>query len=262
MKPGSKFKIVPSTNDEGDETHSTRHAEIKAQLVNDIRSGKYPVDKLLPTELALCEMFDVSRFTVRQALQSLLDMGMIERRRGVGTIVIASRPRECFVQSLSSMTELLRYPSETYRRDFFRQKLKVNAEQAHMLSCSPGDEWVRVKGIRLSRGSKWPISASDIFVLPRFESVFDLPNPRGEPVYSQIESHFDHPIMNARVEIFAGQITDELSKPLELEVGTPALNMIRRYTGSDGKVFLVTYTVHPANRFAFTLELQRHWEPV
>ena len=238
-----------------------RYLEIKTELIGEIRSGAYPIGALLPTEHDLCQRFEVSRFTVRQALKGLQDAGLIERRSGVGSMVVAREPRDPFVQSLTSMTELLRYPAETYRSDISRQLIKASPEQAHLLLCSPGEEWVRVQGVRMARGSKLPFSFIDIFLRPRFAAVLDLPNPTGEPVYRQVEQNMDHVIGHARVEIFAGQIAPELAGPMQIEVGTPALNMIRRYSGVDGNIFLVTYTVHPANRFVFTMDLERRLEP-
>jgi DNA-binding GntR family transcriptional regulator len=238
-----------------------RYLEIKAALVADIKAGMFPVGSLLPTEHDLCGRFEVSRFTVRQALKGMQDSGLIERRSGVGSMVVAAEQQEVFVNSLTSLTELLRYPNETYRTDLSRQLIKASPEQAHLLLCSPGQEWLRVQGVRIARGSKFPFSWVDIYVHPRFERVFDLPNPKGEPVYRQIERQLDYRISRAHVEIFAGQITSELSGPMQIEEGTPALNIIRRYSGSDGAIFLVTYTVHPANRFVFTMDLERKWEP-
>jgi GntR family transcriptional regulator len=238
-----------------------RYLEIKAALAADIKSGKFKVGSLLPTEHELCRRFNVSRFTVRQALKGLQDARLIERRSGVGSLVIASEQQETFVHSLTSLTELLRYPYETYRTDLSRALIKASPEQAHLLLCSPGEKWVRVRGVRIARGSKFPFSWVDIFLRPEFQRVLDLPNPKGEPVYRQIERQLEHPIGRAHVEIFAGQITPELSEPMQIEEGTPALNIIRRYSGKDGAIFLVTYTVHPANRFVFTMDLERRWEP-
>lgn len=239
-----------------------RYLEIQNALMAEIRSGTVAVGGLLPTEHELCQRYGVSRFTVRQALRGLQEAGMIDRRAGIGTIVLSADPRETFVQSLTSLTELLRYPSETYRKEVSRQHIRATAEQAHMLHCSPGEPWVRLRGVRLARGSRLPISWSDIFLRPRFESALDQPNPDGEPVYRQVELHCDHAIQHAHVEIFAGRITPDLSKPMKIAEGTPTLNMIRRYTGTDGEIFLVTYTVHPENRFVFSMDLVRRWEPV
>jgi DNA-binding GntR family transcriptional regulator len=261
---GRQRRAKPPQTDqaaERDGRAQPRYLEIKAALVADIRAGTHPVGSRLPTEHELCRRFEVSRFTVRQALKGLQDEGLIERRSGIGSMVIAEARQETFVHSLTTLTEMLRYPSETYRTDLSRQLIKATPEQAHLLQCSPGEEWVRVQGVRIARGSKLPFSWADIYVRPRFQHVFDLPNPKGEPVYRQIERQLDYRIGHARVEIFAGQITQELSGPMQIEEGTPALNIIRRYSGNDGAIFLVTYTVHPANRFVFTMDLERRWEP-
>jgi DNA-binding GntR family transcriptional regulator len=255
-----KPDVAPAEGGHRDRT-LPRYLEIKAALVADIKTGTSPIGSLLPTEHELCRRFNVSRFTVRQALKGLQDAGLIERRSGVGSMVIAEERQETFVHSLTSLTELLRYPYQTYRTDLSRQLIKASPEQAHLLLCSPGEEWVRVQGVRIARGSKFPFSWVDIFVRPQFQHVFDLPNPKGEPVYRQIERQLNHQIRRAHVEIFAGQITSELSGPMQIEEGTPALNIIRRYSGGDGAIFLVTYTVHPANRFVFTMDLERKWEP-
>ena len=254
-------KRKPSAPEASEDRSLPRYVEIKAALAADIKSGKFKVGSLLPTEHELCRRFNVSRFTVRQALKGLQDARLIERRSGVGSLVIASEQQETFVHSLTSLTELLRYPYETYRTDLSREVIKASPEQAHLLLCSPGEKWVRVRGVRIARGSQFPFSWVDIFLRPQFQRVFDLPNPKGEPVYRQIERQLEYPIGRAHVEIFAGQITAELSKPMQIEEGTPALNIIRRYSGKDGAIFLVTYTVHPANRFVFTMDLERRWEP-
>ena len=55
-----------------------------AQLIN---SGALPADTRLEDELSMAARLHVSRPTARQALQRLVDRGLLTRRRGVGTIV-------------------------------------------------------------------------------------------------------------------------------------------------------------------------------
>lgn len=250
-------KPVPSVRQPG---ARPRYAEISDTLAADVKAGVYPLGTLLPTEHELCASFEVSRFTVRQALRELSGAGLIERRSGVGSLVVATEPREAFVQSLTSMNELLRYPSETTRHEISRATIKASSEQAHLLLCSAGEPWARVKAVRMARGSKLPFSFVEIFVRPQYAPIFDQPNPKGDPAFAQIEQSFGVRIESAHVEIFAGQITAELAGPMKIEAGTPALNMIRRYSGPDNAIFLVTYTVHPANRFVFSMDLQRRRE--
>ena len=161
------------------------------------------------------------------------DAGLIERRSGVGSMVVAAEQQEIFVHSLTSLTELLRYPYETYRTDLSRAAAS-RRRRSRRTCCSavPARNGCgcRASGSPAARNFRSPGWTSSF--IPRFQHVFDLPNPKGEPVYRQIERQLDYRISRAHVEIFAGQITAELSGPMQIEEGTPALNIIRRYSGT------------------------------
>ena len=61
-----------------------------AQKISDdyIQSDVVPPGELLPSEAELCEIYGVSRVTVRAALRSLWDHGQISVRNGVGAVVL------------------------------------------------------------------------------------------------------------------------------------------------------------------------------
>jgi GntR family transcriptional repressor for pyruvate dehydrogenase complex len=61
--------------------------KVSDQIAEAITSGKYPRGARLPSERALCEMFDVSRTVVREAIRSLLGSGMITVTSGRGVEV-------------------------------------------------------------------------------------------------------------------------------------------------------------------------------
>ena len=63
---------------------------IAQTLANDIVSGLYPIGTRLPTEMALMKQYDVSRYTVREALDELETLGLISRKPRQGTRVIAT----------------------------------------------------------------------------------------------------------------------------------------------------------------------------
>jgi len=234
-----------------------RYVEIETILRGEINAGTPPVGARLPTEHELCARFDASRFTVRQALAGLRAEGLIEARAGVGTIVVASRKRPAFVQQLKSIEELLQYPSETYRRPIRIDQVTASPELAMLLKCKVGQSWVRLKALRLTRASQAPIAYFDIYVRPEHARVLELPNPEGTPVVRQIEEALGVRAAHAQIEIFVGHITSELADPLVAREGDPALVIIRRYRGQDGAVFLVTYSVHPENRFTLNIEFER-----
>ena len=69
------------------ESGRPRHEQISDWLRQQIENGSYAVDEKLPSEKELGEQFDVSRVTVRRALQTLESEDYIYRRQGLGSFV-------------------------------------------------------------------------------------------------------------------------------------------------------------------------------
>ena len=92
---------------------STRYRDIAAELQKEIRLGSTPVGELLPTETELMARFGASRQTVREALRIITEQGLIVRRAGLGSVVIAAEPPVLFTHSVKSLNEWLRYSNET-----------------------------------------------------------------------------------------------------------------------------------------------------
>jgi DNA-binding FadR family transcriptional regulator len=65
-------------------------AQVTEQLRAEIRSGRWLVGSRIPTEPELTELTGTGRNTVREAVQALVHAGMLERRQGSGTYVIAT----------------------------------------------------------------------------------------------------------------------------------------------------------------------------
>src|ERR1700757_4185364 len=94
---------------------STRYRDIAQRLRKEIRLGRTDIGDLLPTETELMTRHSASRQTVREGLRILMDQGLIVRRAGLGSVVIATEPPVLFTHSVKSLGELLRYSNETYR---------------------------------------------------------------------------------------------------------------------------------------------------
>ncbi|HZY53374.1 MAG TPA: GntR family transcriptional regulator, partial [Reyranella sp.] len=63
------------------------HHQIYLVLADGIAAGRYAAGELLPTEEQLGKLFSVSRITVRRAMASLQNAGLIERGAGRRTVV-------------------------------------------------------------------------------------------------------------------------------------------------------------------------------
>lgn len=73
-------------------TTLAKHKIAAGTLRRDIMSGRWRVGERLPSEHHLAQRFDVAYMTMRQAVTSLVDDGMLVRVRGKGTFIVATDP--------------------------------------------------------------------------------------------------------------------------------------------------------------------------
>lgn len=67
------------------------YMQVYAELFNKIQDGEWVVGYRVPPELELCKEYDVSRMTIRLAMQRLVEQGYIIRKQGKGTFVAEPR---------------------------------------------------------------------------------------------------------------------------------------------------------------------------
>lgn len=119
-------------------------------LKNEIKSGKYPIGELLPTEAELEKSFQVSRTTVRQAMGLLEKEGLVEIKQGRGTIVLDYKTRQD-LNKVTSVTESLRrrgYEVRTKSMDI--DQIPAEELLAKDLGTVQGSPVARVQRIQLA----------------------------------------------------------------------------------------------------------------
>lgn len=242
-----------------DSKSQPRYQDVADVLIDEISIGTFPVGSMLPTELELCERFGVSRYTVREALRRLEEMGLVARRQGSGTVVQATTAGTGFVQTVHNLSQLLQYPPETRLFVEERKMLKTDRRNARLLQSPVGQKWFRLSGVRRVHSSGTPICWSDIYLSPEYKGVADFLELRPRPVYSTVEQEFNVQIDHVGIEMFASTVPDELAAALEVEQGTSVMTIIRRYTSRENKLFEISVSIHPEGRFTYNIELMREW---
>lgn len=236
-----------------------RYEQVAEALIAEIRSRRVAVGATLPGELELTKQYSVSRHTVREALRRLEELGLIDRQQGVGTVVRARQPMQSYVQAVRSPAELLQYPAGSRMVLVSTADVRATRALARQLGCRTGSRWSRISCLRRFRDSRAAICWVDLYVLPDYAGVVDMIGRR-QPVYEAIEQRFGQQVSAVEVEIRAGTVPEALATPLEVAPGAASLTLIRRYRGADGRMFQVSVSEHPADRYTYSLQLRRGWQ--
>jgi GntR family transcriptional regulator len=69
------------------------YSQLKHIIIRKIESGDYPEASKIPSEQELCELYDISRPTVRQAISELTNNGILYKEKGKGTFVAKSKSK-------------------------------------------------------------------------------------------------------------------------------------------------------------------------
>jgi DNA-binding GntR family transcriptional regulator len=240
----------------------TKHAELSRDLAEGIASGRFAVGSLLPTEFELCSRYEASRYTVRMALQELQDLGLISRRKNVGTRVEASQPAAGFTQSIATVDELAQFGAKHVRLVRSVEEVVVDLALARDLGCEGGSRWLRISSLRLDGANKRrPIGWTDVYVAPAYAEIGEAVRESPETLVSSlIESRYGRRIARIRQEVQAVSLAPDLADTLRAEAGSPALKIIRRYLDSSDEAFEISLTIHPADRFTFSMQMERSRE--
>jgi len=225
------------------------YAALASLLIQDIRDGKYKPSSTLPTEKELSERYGVSRQTVRQALRSVRDLGLISSHAGIGTIVREPANRQTRFSSVNSIEDLLEFVGTTQMHRVSLREVTVDAALARTLECKEGLLLSEVAFLRRTTGSDLPMSFIRIYVHPRFAAAQVTPEVSNSPIYRNIERMFGVRVHEVRQDISATVLDADLAAILQAREGDPALQIKRFYYDANGSLVQTSISHYPSDRY-------------
>jgi GntR family transcriptional regulator len=232
------------------------YQQVAELLYERIRTGVYPLGEDMPTEAQLVAELKSSNHTVRHALRLLTERGLVVRRAGSGSRVIATQEHTVFSHSVGNLQQALRYPESTFREVLESAHIVADATTALLLRCDVGTPWFRVQYVRWAEAGGKPICWSDVYLAPRYADV-KVPRDGSIPVYNELEQAHGARVERAQVDIEARRVTPRQAKALQVPAETAAMVVTRRYSDGEGNVFEITVSTHPEGRFVYSLDFNR-----
>jgi GntR family transcriptional regulator len=214
-------------------------SQAKEALVDSIIDGGFP-DGRLPSEVELARQLGVSRPTIRVALTSLEEEGLVTRQRGVGT-----RVNQHVVGSRISMNRVVGF-YDLIREAGFDPGIAwtrvsegpAPPDASQLLGCDEGSPLVLVERLFLADGA--PALHLVEMILPEFLRhgirAEDVPNS----VFALADAHCRTLIDHSVVEVIPIVTTPQISELLPLSRGEPLLRLIETHYAVDGTPFIVS----------------------
>ena len=230
--------------------------QLKDLILQRIDSGELKPNDKLPSERALSEDYRISRVTVRQALNDLVQGGTITKRHGKGYFVASPEKIEYRLDSLLGFIEefaikKMKCETSILRREFIdppgavREVLDIrNNEKVFLLT-------------RLIVVEGEPLAIDYTYLPPNVASLLDGMNLDNGILYRIFEKN-NYKLTTADQWISAGKPTAEEAGLLGKKKGEPVLIICRKTRVEGNAVLDYSRTIYRADRYSCFVTLKRY----
>ena len=223
-----------------------RYRAIADELRQRVESGELAAGALLPSESELSGAYDVSRVTVRKALDVLRDEGLVDSRQGFGWFVATDPVRQSLGRLGTIEEQLAELGVGSERRVV---GFRFTAAPPRVRQVLGVDTVLEVRRVNHADGQ--PFARVTVWCREDVGARLSRADVENSPFYELV----DVPIGGAVQTIGAAAAGREDADLLAVPVGSPVLRCERVTRGVDGRALLVSEHVFPGHRTEFVVDL-------
>ena len=235
-----------------------KYIQISVWLTEMIEKGRYGLRDKLPSELLLSELFRVNRNTVRQAITDLVAKGLVQKRNGVGSFIIArsTTPVKYTLQNISSFTDDMIRLGITPKTRLIRQSVaQAPPEVAEKLMLGRTKRVILTERLRLGNDVPLVIERS---YLPYEEFKAILKMKVTGSLYHLLTKKF-HVDLHRSIQTFrAVVLAGKDVKLLNLPAGAPGMFLESTIYDSKNIPVEVLHAFHRGDQYIFQVESGRY----
>lgn len=143
------------------------YSQLKYLIIQKIESGEYPGESKIPSEQELCEQYDISRPTVRQAISELTNNGYLYKEKGKGTFVSKTKSK-VDIKNFTGFTDSILDSQDPGQHDI----LSIRTIKQNEMPCldnsfgnhihSQQNEYAEIRFVTVDKSSKLSLNTSYI----------------------------------------------------------------------------------------------------
>jgi hypothetical protein len=194
---------------------------VKKAIVENIDNDLYHSNEAIPSEKKLMEFYNVSRITIRKAIDELVTEGYLYKIQGKGTYVKADEGSNNLFSITSSTEDVQKMGMKPSKKTKISRIEFASPKRAKALEISTNDQ-VEVIG-RISYADLEPLNYTIAFLPEKIFPGLTEYDLEHESLYKLINDQYGVRITKARRTIEAVLAKDEIAKYLELEEGMPVI---------------------------------------
>lgn len=165
-----------------------KYKKIEVDILSKIKDGIYKPNTLIPKEMELMEIYQVSRPTVRQAIQSLVNEGFLEKRKKRGTLVIQNKISQEFTHVIESYNDEIKNNGLSPKtRVVLFKKEQPSDEVYHNLRIQKNDSVFKL--VRIRYANEQPIVLVTSYIPCNLIPNLEQYNFENDSLYSTFDSN-------------------------------------------------------------------------
>ncbi|HEY9498311.1 MAG TPA: GntR family transcriptional regulator [Terrimesophilobacter sp.] len=234
MAPMEMFSLGRSAAGLDRESPSALHSQISDAMRSTIVSGEWPPHHRLKSEPELAVDLGVSRGTLRRALSTLIEEGLLKQIQGRGTFVTETLLEPAAAQKLSTLSEDFASQGVTLDTAVIEAALVEPPAYIGALLRVPGHTKV-LRLVRVRRTSELPIALLHNYVRTDLAPGIEDIDFSSTSLFGTLEGRFRLKIGTARRTFSAQAASAEVSSALEVPVSSPVQYLEQLTFLSDGR---------------------------
>lgn len=231
----------------------TLYYQLKEKIINKIKSKEWSINYKIPTERQLCDIYNVSRITVRQALDELENDGYLYRKQGRGTFVTAPKIEQRLSKFYSFSEEIAKmgYESSSNLLDF--KLIQGDQTITTSLNVDKDSQIYSIRRLRLANIEPFAIETS--FIPYSIASGLAAEDVAINGLYKTLQQKFDI-IPDEAEETFEAVLIDvENADYLHVVKNSPGI-LLERFTYFNGRVVEFCRSLIRGDRYKYKVTLK------
>ena len=226
------------------------YIQIHNQIKREIESGRWAVGQRILAERKLAVAFGVSRMTLRQAVQTLVDEGILERRIGSGTFVARKKVQEK-MSGITSFSELTRAQGKVPSSKTVSYRV-VTPSLSEMEKLQLNENQLVLRMERIRYADQTPI-CFEVATVPHDLVANFSKQQVTSSLYRALEEH-GYTIGHAQQKVSAMLASEKIAEYLQIKRGDAILRLHQITWLTDKRPFEYVRTQYAGERFEFYLE--------